>query len=73
MPWRCETVEASRRSFCERVSEAGEKMSEVCEEYGISRRIGYIGSRRMVSVGYLTEVGARITVRIVLLQALKHW
>jgi len=41
MPWRFETVEEVRLSFCERVLSSGEKVKRVCEEYGISRKTGH--------------------------------
>lgn len=40
MPWKaCEVVEL-RRAFVERV-EAGERVTDLCREYGISRTTGH--------------------------------
>lgn len=49
MPWKVRTPMGVRKEFIERLLQ-GEKMSELCHQYGISRKTGYKFKER-----YLTE------------------
>lgn len=40
MPWEEKTVMEKRKEFIERAAECG-NFSELCREYGISRKTGY--------------------------------
>lgn len=41
MPWEEKTVEMSRKEFIEKVISKEESMSELCRQYGITRKTGY--------------------------------
>lgn len=46
MPWRVDTLQSIRQSFCERVLSSGESVSSICRSFGISRKTGYKWLRR---------------------------
>ena len=41
MPWKEETVENQRRTFVMEAAQEGSNISELCRQYGITRRTGY--------------------------------
>src|SRR5258708_17026005 len=86
MPWKASSVMEERVRFVARVLD-GEAMTEVCREFGISRKTGYkifdrykqhgleaLSDRSRRQVRYANQLPAQIETLIVRLKAEKpHW
>src|ERR1700756_399113 len=86
MPWKVSSVMDERLSFVARLLD-GEAMSEVCREFGISRKTGYkifhryrehgleaLSDRSRRPVRYANQLPAQIESQIVRLKQNKpHW
>ena len=53
MPWKEQSVMSQRKEFIQRASQTGRNMSQLCEEYGISRKTGYKWLGRYQAEGIL--------------------
>lgn len=56
MPWKEETVEDQRRTFCVRADEFGCNFSALCREFGITRATGYKWLERYRSGGQMADL-----------------
>lgn len=56
MPWKEETVEDQRRTFCVRADEFGCNFSALCREFGVSRATGYKWLERYRSGGQMSDL-----------------
>lgn len=57
MPWKASSVVDERMKFMARLKD-GERMSDLCREFGISRELGYRLKRRFETLGTLALVDA---------------
>lgn len=56
MPWKEQTVMSQRKAFIEQATQSDRNMSQICREFGISRKTGYKWLKRYLEKG---EVGLK--------------
>lgn len=57
MPWRRVNLDDQRMQFVIRATSGAERMTALCQEFGISRPTGYFWRRRYQQTGSLAELG----------------